>query len=164
MTAEARSTPHHQQERAIASCCGHHHAVEKAATVKDPVCGMSVNPDTSKHRAEHAGKTYHFCSAGCRTKFIGDPERYLSPQQARAAPAPEGAIYTCPMHPEIRRPGPGACPICGMALEPEMVTADAPPNPELVDMTRRFWVGLALALPVFGLEMGSHLAGVHLCA
>jgi Cu+-exporting ATPase len=124
---------------------------------------MIVNPETSKHRAEHEGKTYHFCSAGCRTKFIGDPERYLRPADAAAAaPAPEGTIYTCPMHPQIRQIGPGSCPICGMALEPETVTADSAPNPELADMTRRFWVGLALSLPVLVLEMSTHLAGWHL--
>ena len=145
-------------------CCGHHHAArEKAvATVKDPVCGMDVNPETSKHQAEHGGGTYHFCSAGCRTKFIDDPERYLSPEKAPVVPAAEGAIYTCPMHPEIRQQGPGSCPICGMALEPEMVTADAAPNPELADMTRRFWAGLVLTLPIFALEMGRHLTGIHL--
>ena len=132
------------------------------AAVKDPVCGMNVNPETSKHRAEHEGKTYHFCCAGCRTKFIGDPDRYLSPENAPAPPVAEGAIYTCPMHPEIRQQGPGACPICGMALEPETVTADAAPNSELADMTRRFWVGLALTLPIVLLDMASHLAGLHL--
>jgi heavy metal translocating P-type ATPase len=165
MTADAHRTSHDRQIHAPASCCGHHDdAGQKAAiaTVRDPVCGMCVNLKTSKHRAEHEGKTYHFCSAGCRTKFVGDPERYLSPENAPFEQAAEGASYTCPMHPEIRQQGPGVCPICGMALEPEMVTADAPPNPELADMTRRFWVGLALALPVFLLEMGSHLAGVHL--
>jgi len=123
---------------------------------------MDVNPETSKHQAEYGGKTYHFCSAGCRTKFIGDPERYLSPEKAPVAPAVEGAIYTCPMHPEIRQQGPGSCPICGMALEPETITADAAPNPELADMTRRFWAGLVLTLPIFALEMGRHLTGIHL--
>ncbi|MCL4765129.1 MAG: heavy metal translocating P-type ATPase [Hyphomicrobiaceae bacterium] len=127
--------------------------------VKDPVCGMTVDPHTARHRAEHAGRTYYFCSAGCKAKFEADPARYLAPQQA-AEPVPEGTIYTCPMHPEIRQVGPGSCPICGMALEPELVTAETAPNPELADMTRRFWVGLALALPVFVLEMGGHLTGL----
>ena len=120
---------------------GHHGAAgpdASTATVKDPVCGMDVNPQTSKHRTEHQGNGYHFCSAGCRTKFIADPQRYLEPENAAAEPVPEGAIYTCPMHPEIRQQGPGNCPICGMALEPEMVTADGGPNPELADMTLRF--------------------------
>ena len=127
----------------------------------DPVCGMTVDPATTKHRTEHDGRPYFFCSAGCRTKFVGDPERYLNPRPA-APPAAADAVYTCPMHPEVRQVGPGSCPICGMALEPEMATADAGPNPELIDMTRRMWIGLALTLPVFVLEMGGHLAGIHL--
>lgn len=128
---------------------------------KDPVCGMNVDPHTAKHRAEHGGHTYYFCCAGCRTKFIADPAKYLSPAEASAEPVPEGTIYTCPMHPEIRQVGPGPCPICGMALEPDIITADAAPNPELADMTRRLWIGLVLATPVFILEMGSHLFGLH---
>jgi Cu+-exporting ATPase len=122
---------------------------------------MSVDPHTAKHRHTHKGETYYFCSAGCRTKFIANPDTYLSPEQRQAEPVPEGTPYTCPMHPEIRQIGPGACPICGMALEPEIATADSGPNPELVDMTRRFWIGLVLTLPVFALEMGSHLVGGH---
>ncbi|MBA4332326.1 heavy metal translocating P-type ATPase, partial [Brevundimonas sp.] len=132
-----------------------------AAVVKDPVCGMSVDPTTTAHRASHDGQDYFFCSAGCRTKFVGDPARYLNPR-VEAEPAIPGAIYTCPMHPEIRQEGPGSCPICGMALEPETVTAEAPPNHELIDFTRRFWVGLVLTLPVFALEMGGHLANLHM--
>src|SRR3954468_9659804 len=130
--------------------------------MKDPVCGMSVDPHTAKHRAEHGGRPYYFCSAACRTKFLADPERYLEPPIAPidAAPVPEGAIYTCPMHPEVRQPGPGSCPICGMALEPVLVSLEAPPNRELVDFTRRFWIGLGLALPIVVLEMGSHVAGL----
>jgi Cu+-exporting ATPase len=122
---------------------------------------MSVDPTTTAHRASHGGQDYFFCSAGCRTKFIGDPMRYLNPR-VEAEPAVPGAIYTCPMHPEIRQEGPGSCPICGMALEPETVTAEAPPNHELIDFTRRFWVGLVLTLPVFALEMGGHLANLHM--
>ena len=145
-----------------ASCChGDHHA--GATTVKDPVCGMTVDPARTPHHVEHAGAAYHFCSAGCRTRFAADPERYLKPK-LQAEPVVPGAIYTCPMHPEIRQEGPGSCPICGMALEPEMPTADAGPNPELVDFTRRFWIGLVLTLPVFLLEMGGHLLGGHLVA
>jgi Cu+-exporting ATPase len=152
---------------------GHHHAAHaahgaaghgprpSAQSAKDPVCGMEVDPHTAKHRAEHVGRTFYFCSEGCRTKFVASPERYLSPGEAAPAPsAPEGAIYTCPMHPEIRQVGPGNCPICGMALEPVLVTAETGPNPELADMTRRFWAGLALSLPVLALEMGGHLAGL----
>ncbi|MBR0967194.1 heavy metal translocating P-type ATPase [Bradyrhizobium diazoefficiens] len=149
-------------------CCGggahdhHHHAAAEAGVV-DPVCGMTVDPETSKHRADHRGVTYHFCSAGCRTKFAAAPEQYLGKAKAEAqrADVPEGTVYTCPMHPQIRQIGPGSCPICGMALEPELVSLDDRPNPELADMTRRFWVGLALALPVIVLEMGGHLVGSH---
>jgi Cu+-exporting ATPase len=148
-------------------CChgksSHHaHAPEPAAgAARDPVCGMTVDPHTAKHRYDHLGHTYYFCAAGCRTKFIADPDKYLSPQERKAEPVPEGTIYTCPMHPEIRQIGPGSCPICGMALEPELVTADTGPNPELADMTRRFWIGLILTVPVFALEMGAHLVGGH---
>src|SRR5262245_58334599 len=127
---------------------------------RDPVCGMTVDPHTTPHRAQHQGRTYYFCAAGCRAKFVADPEKYLG--EARAPePVPEGTIYTCPMHPEIRQVGPGSCPICGMALEPELASADTGPNPELVDMTRRFWIGLALSLPVVLLEMGAHVVGAH---
>ena len=125
----------------------------------DPVCGMTVDPHTTKHRADHRGHTYYFCAASCRTKFIADPQKYLGPREPE--PVVEGAIYTCPMHPEIRQVGPGPCPICGMALEPDIVTADSGPNPELADMTRRFWIGLVLAMPVVVLEMGVHFVGVH---
>jgi len=131
----------------------HHHAPVADGAV-DPVCGMSVDPAAGQHRAELQGRTYYFCCAGCRTKFTADPEKYLKTREPE--PAVEGAIYTCPMHPEIRRVGPGSCPICGMALEPEMASADTGPNPELVDMTRRFWIGLALALPVMAVEWGGH--------
>ncbi len=113
---------------------------------------MAVDPHTAKYRADHEGHAYYFCAERCRTKFIADPSAYLT--EHTPDPVLEGAIYTCPMHPEIRQVGPGSCPICGMALEPEMVSADTGPNPELADMTRRFWIGLALALPVFALEMG----------
>ena len=127
--------------------------------VIDPVCGMTVDPHTAKHRAEHRGHTYYFCSAGCRTKFVSSPQKYLGDRQPETVP--DGTIYTCPMHPEIRQVGPGSCPICGMALEPDVASADAGPNPELVDMTRRFWIGLVLTVPVFALEMGAHIFGAH---
>ena len=154
-------TDHHQHDdhHAGHSCCS---GKPKAAnSVVDPVCGMTVDPDTTAHHATHAGADYHFCSAGCRTKFQADPEKYLSRDRAEEPPAPAGTIYTCPMHPEIRQVGPGSCPICGMALEPETVTADSGPNPELANMTRRFWIAVALSLPVFALEMGSHLFNLH---
>src|SRR3990170_3932735 len=145
-------------------CCGgnHDHASHApgGATVRDPVCGMAVDPATSQHRFAYQGKTYHFCSAGCRTKFAADPSGYLDKTRVKAE-APEGAIYTCPMHPQIRQVGPGSCPICGMALEPEVASLDAPPNPELADMTRRFWIGLVLSIPPVVLEMGGHLVGGH---
>ena len=148
---------------AAGSCCaGHdHHAHHPdATTVIDPVCGMSVDPATSKHRFDHQGHAFHFCSAGCRTKFSADPVKYLEKRE----PPPEmpaGTIYTCPMHPEIRQEGPGTCPICGMALEPDVISLDDAPNPELADMTKRFWIGAVLAAPVVVLEMGGHLVGGH---
>jgi Cu+-exporting ATPase len=148
---------HHHDHQVVASGSTR----DSASTVTDPVCGMTVDPAKTTHHADHAGRAYHFCSAGCRTKFVADPERYLHPPKARPEECPpEGTIYTCPMHPEIRQVGSGSCPICGMALEPETVIADSGPNPELADMTRRFWVGLGLALPVFALEMGGHLTGL----
>jgi P-type Cu+ transporter len=121
---------------------------------------MTVDPHTTPHRHSHQGHPYYFCSAGCRIKFAADPGKYIDPSKREAAkPVPAGTIYTCPMHPEIRQEGPGSCPICGMALEPEMPSADTGPNPELADMTRRFWIGLALSVPVVVLEMGGHLFG-----
>jgi Cu+-exporting ATPase len=132
--------------------------------VTDPVCGMKVNPATSKHRFDHDHQTYHFCSAGCRTKFSASPEKYLTASPPPPPPAKPGATYTCPMHPEIRQQGAGSCPICGMGLEPLEVSAEVEPNHELIDMTRRFWVGLGLAIPVFILEMGSHIPAFRLNA
>ncbi|HEX6102127.1 MAG TPA: YHS domain-containing protein, partial [Alphaproteobacteria bacterium] len=132
------------------------------ASVKDPVCGMAVDPHATAHRATHQGHTYYFCSEGCRTKFLADPARYLAPELEPApAAAPEGTIYTCPMHPQIRQVGPGSCPICGMALEPVLASAETGPSAELRDMTRRFWIGLGLTVPVVALEMGAHLTGLE---
>jgi Cu+-exporting ATPase len=145
----------------MSNSCHHHHAAADAAhRVKDPVCGMEVEPHKSPHRHEHAGRTYHFCGAGCRTKFVADPGKYLG--ERAAAPVAPDAVYTCPMHPEVRQIGPGSCPICGMALEPLEAGAETGPNPELVDMSRRFWIGAVLALPVLALEMGGHLTGLHM--
>jgi Cu+-exporting ATPase len=152
---------HSQNGHAHASHSHHDHHAHRPATVRDPVCGMTVDAATSKHRFDYRGATYHFCSAGCRTKFAADPVAYLEKDSRPKAAVPEGAIYTCPMHPEIRQVGPGSCPICGMALEPEVASLDTPPNPELADMTRRFWVGLVLSLPPVVLEMGGHLVGGH---
>jgi Cu+-exporting ATPase len=123
---------------------------------------MLVDPHTAKHRHQHEGRTYYFCSGGCLAKFKAEPVKYLGDAaQTEAAIVPEGTIYTCPMHPQIRQVGPGSCPICGMALEPVVATADAGPNAELADMNRRFWTGLVLSLPVVALEMGGHLTGLN---
>ena len=141
---------------------GQHHAPEGDSDhmATDPVCGMTVDPAKTPHHADHDGTTYQFCGAGCRAKFLADPDRYLKPASAPPArPGPQGAVYTCPMHPQVRQIGPGPCPICGMALEPAEIGAEVRPNPELADMSRRFWIALALTAPVFVLEMGSHLTG-----
>ncbi len=128
----------------------------------DPVCGMKVDARAAKHRVEYKGHTQYFCGAGCAGKFQADPDKYLSPRPVSAQkPTPAGTIFTCPMHPQIRQVGPGSCPICGMALEPEMPSAEAGPNAELADMTRRFWIGLGLSLPILALEMGGHLFDFH---
>jgi len=186
---------------------------QPATPAIDPVCGMTVDPATTAHRAEHEGRSWFFCSAGCRAKFMADPARFAGAAKSaccghhhhaqashEGAPQPTiaadpGTIYTCPMHPEVRQQGPGACPdcgmalepvgapnatrveytcpmhpqivqdqpgncpICGMALEPRTVTVEAAPNPELADMTRRFWIGGALTLPVLLLAMGPHSIG-----
>lgn len=156
-----------------------------AQTATDPVCGMTVDPATAAHQTTYEGQVYYFCSAGCLDRFTGDPARFAHHETpdghepaahaahhtvedhlaTSTAPAPSTEIsaavdkateWTCPMHPEIRRRGPGACPICGMALEPVTVSAGDGPSAELVDMTRRFWIGLALSIPVVALEMGTH--------
>ena len=150
-----------------------HPAPTTAHQVTDPVCGMAVDPTSAEHTASHDGETYYFCSAHCKAKFEADAAQYATRShtehnhpgpghgaQAASAPSPaDGEVveYTCPMHPEIRQPGPGACPICGMALEPVTVTAETGPSKELRDMTRRFWVGVALSLPVLLLGMGGDL-------
>jgi Cu+-exporting ATPase len=141
-----------------------HHTAPAVGTVKDPICGMTVDPQATPHRTTHAATEYFFCSSGCRTKFEADPARYLTAEKPawEKVVAPAGTIYTCPMHPQIRQPGPGSCPICGMALEPEIATADTGPSPERIDMEWRLWIGLALTVPVAILEMGEHLANLHL--
>ena len=175
---------------------GKHAAHGETASAKDPVCGMTVDPESAKHRWDHQGKTYYFCCNGCLEKFKKDPAGYLSGGEKPAAPAPAGATYTCPMHPEIVQDGPGDCPECGMALEPVMVpgpatrtqytcpmhpeivqdgpgdcpecgmalepvtvTVEEEANPELVDMTRRFWVSLVLTVPVVVLAMAELIPG-----
>tara|TARA_R110002096_G_scaffold73444_4_gene174140 strand:+ start:2432 stop:4801 length:2370 start_codon:yes stop_codon:yes gene_type:complete len=137
----------------------HHTAADAAGTVKDPVCGMTVEPDKGKPSLQHGGQTYHFCSQKCHDKFAADPESYLSgAAQAKTENLPEGTQYTCPMHPEIVSDAPGDCPICGMALEPMGIpAADEGPNPELVDFTRRFWVGTVLTIPLLVLTMAPYV-------
>ncbi len=190
--------------------------MSESETIKDPVCGMSVNPVTAKWSHRHDEDTYFFCSKGCMTKFAADPHKYLAAPAAPAAHAPHsasaaqaqppapGVIYTCPMHPEVRSPTPGPCPICGMALEPlpavpgaaakteyvcpmdpEVVQdhpgscpkcgmalepriganatpGDEAPNPELIDMTRRFWVSTAFSIPLLLLSMSDMIPGAPL--
>ena len=168
--SKAKVSPESQPTKS--GCCGgaggghshdhHQQHASSGAGVVDPVCGMTVDPQTSQHRSDYQGNAYHFCSAGCRTKFEAAPQQYLQkPAATQHADVSEGTIYTCPMHPQIRQVGPGSCPICGMALEPEVASLDAPPNAELADMTLRFWVGLVLSLPAVVLEMGGHLVGGH---
>jgi Cu+-exporting ATPase len=123
----------------------------------DPVCGMTVDPATAPASTEYQGKTYYFCCPHCLEKFRTNPQRYLSGVPAPAAPASSGAIYTCPMHPEIEQDHPGSCPKCGMALEPKTFTAEVGPNPELVDMSRRFWIGLVLSVPILIVSMAPML-------
>lgn len=142
------------------------HVQGHADLAVDPVCGMKVDPAKTAHHAAHGGASYHFCSTRCHDRFIAAPEQYLEPRTEGRdePPAPQkGVIYTCPMHPEIRQEGPGNCPICGMALEPVTAGVEGAPNPELVDMTRRFWIGAALTVPLVILEMAAHIPalGVH---
>ena len=158
-------TAEHAPAGEAKSCCGghgrrHHDRAQDRPGVRDPVCGMTVDPATSSHRFDQQGESLHFCSAGCSSKFAADPAKYLDKQGPRSE-VPAGTIYTCPMHPKVRQVGPGSCPICGMALEPEVASLDAPPNPELADMTRRFWIAAVLSLPPVVLEMGGHLVGGH---
>ncbi|MCB1553038.1 MAG: heavy metal translocating P-type ATPase [Xanthomonadales bacterium] len=167
---ESTSDRHRQagEESGSRGGCGHAHATRPAgasgnasdATLRDPVCGMVVLADTP-HRTDYQGNTVRFCSAGCRSKFVADPERYVSahPSPAPTSQAPDGALYTCPMHPEIEQDHPGTCPICGMALEPLMPALDEEENPELVDFRRRFWLTLPLSVLVLAIAMfGQHVA------
>ena len=143
-------------------CCAGKVDVGTAVSI-DPVCGMKVDRAETSHHAESGGTAFHFCSAGCRAKFVADPDRYLNPKvEARGVEAAEGAIWTCPMHPEIRRDRPGSCPICGMALEPLEPTLKEGPNLELIDFTRRLWLSAVLAVPLVILAMGTELFGWEL--
>ena len=143
----------------------HHPESATGATERDPVCGMMVDPTMAAETIEHSGRTWYFCSKGCATKFRADPERYApshdEPPSAPMASAAAGALWTCPMHPEIVRDRPGSCPICGMALEPKTVSLDDEENPELADMTRRFWTGVVLSVPLLLLAMGAMIPALH---
>lgn len=144
-------------------CCANKEgAASSTSLVTDPVCGMTVDPANTVHHASHDGDDYHFCSAGCRTKFVTDPGKYLGDAPRPEPEATPGAIWTCPMHPEIRQEGPGTCPICGMALEPEEPSLDDAPNPELVDFTRRFWVSAVLAVPLLIVSMVAEMLGIQI--
>src|SRR6516164_8756736 len=128
---------------------------------RDPVCGMAVDPVTAKHRSDHAGHTYYFCSSRCRERFEAEPARYLTPRVSEPHRTAAGeSRWTCPMHPQIVRQDPGSCPICGMALEPMLPAEGEAANPELRDMTRRFWVGVALSLPLIVLAMAANFVGL----
>ncbi|MEG3178656.1 heavy metal translocating P-type ATPase [Sphingomonas sp. RB3P16] len=154
----AKHDGHHTE---AGGCCAGGKVSAGAATVTDPVCGMTVDPAKAAHHAEHAGQTYHFCCAGCRTKFVTNPDAYLGDKPKPEPAATPGAIWTCPMHPQIRQEGPGTCPICGMALEPEEPSLDDGPNPELVDFTRRLWVAGVLAVPLLAISMVAEMLSVH---
>ena len=163
----------------------HHEGNESHLTVKDPVCNMDVIPASAAGSVEHDGRTFYFCSKHCVAKFQADPDRFTAKadapgarvlpsitviqppggsEQTRARPVPPGASpakYTCPMHPEIVRDGPGSCPICGMALEPLTVSGDGDDDHELVDMSRRFWLSVILTVPLVLISM-AEMAGVNL--
>ena len=151
--AEVTPSPH--------GLSGHDHSHEGSSDhVTDPVCGMTVEPDKTEHHAYHDARDYHFCSNGCKTKFVADPEHYISGKHREVRDhTPAGTIYTCPMHPEIRQDGPGSCPICGMALEPEEFSLETGPDPEYIDMRRRFWVSAIFSIPLFIYAMGDLIPG-----
>jgi Cu+-exporting ATPase len=169
-------TSRSQQESDVADL-GHqdhlHHchgrSREHRRTVLDRVCGTNLETATARNRFELNGTPYYFCSAGCLEKFTANPDRYLSAPAIGPATqelamgaisqAAEATIWTCPMHPEIRRNGPGQCPICGMALEPLEPALDEGPNPELIDMSRRFWISAVLTLPLVALAFATELLG-----
>ena len=129
----------------------------------DPVCGMTAVPETSAGKYDFEGETYYFCSTGCLNKFKQNPANFLEKktEEKQTATAGEGVEYTCPMHPQIVQIGPGSCPICGMALEPKVMTLDDAPDPEYIDMKRRFWISAVLTIPVFGLAMAEMLPNYH---
>src|SRR5499427_2548647 len=137
----ARARHHHGAEAHACSSGGAHGGKAYDGFAIDPVCGMRVNLEDARHRFAYRGEEYFFCSGRCRERFAAEPEKFLKPKPAEPD-APEGSIYTCPMHPEVRQVGPGSCPICGMALEPLVASLaeEEPADPELADMTRRFWL------------------------
>ena len=140
---------------------GHGAAAETGAI--DPVCGMTVRAAPETRHTDFNGVRYYFCSARCQQTFTADPARYIKPAAAATQPKaeiPPGTKWTCPMHPEIIRDAPGACPICGMALEPMIPAAASGPNPERLDMQRRFWIGAALTLPILALAMIGEMLGL----
>jgi Cu+-exporting ATPase len=139
----------------------HAHAMQVPDEVRDPVCGMTISPDEAVGHVDHAGQTYYFCSQGCLDRFRANPAAFLEPAPAAPPPAPTAgaAKWTCPMHPEIVRDGPGSCPICGMALEPMTVTLEEEENVELRDMSRRFKVSTALTVPLVVIAMGHFIPG-----
>src|SRR5260221_249645 len=136
---ESTDMPRHQHSHHGHERSGHRSTDRRPGTAIDPVCGMSVDVATAKHRHSYGGSVWHFCSRHCLDKFGAEPQRYAKVQGTATprAGAAGGTTYTCPMHPEIRQQGPGNCPKCGMALEPVVASAEYQPNPELVDMTRR---------------------------
>jgi Cu+-exporting ATPase len=156
MSGPSHSPAHAGAAPATSACCGSRADTPLAGTAQaiDPVCGMQVDAAATPHHAEHAGARFHFCSAGCRTKFVAEPLRYLHPTDAGDAHVPPGTQYTCPMHPEIVRDGPGTCPLCGMALEPMLPSLDEGENPELTDFRRRFWWTLPFSAATLLLAMG----------
>ncbi|MDP9190823.1 MAG: heavy metal translocating P-type ATPase [Acidobacteriota bacterium] len=144
------------------------HKHDRAAAHIDPVCGMTVDPAHAAGSSEHGGRTIYFCSKGCKAKFDANPAAFLGekkeppPTTAKGGDTSKGAEWTCPMHPEIVRDGPGSCPICGMALEPRTVSLDDDQNPELADMSRRFWVSVVLTVPLVLFAMLRHVPGLDL--
>src|SRR5688572_17458241 len=127
-----------------------------ATEVADPVCGMTISPDDAVGQLTHAGQTYYFCAESCLDRFRENPDSFLHPSPVAEQTEAE---YTCPMHPEVRQKGPGSCPICGMALEPVRVSLEEQPNEELIDMTRRFQVSLALTAPILAFMVSEFLPG-----
>jgi len=143
------------------SCCStKSESAIKSTLVKDPVCGMMIDPLSAKGgNTQHNGETFYFCNPKCKTKFEAEPLKYLSPQVERLQKVDSEAVYTCPMHPEVRQKGPGNCPICGMALEPEEVSLEEVENPELIDFVRRLKVSVPLTIPLLILAMSDLIPG-----